>query len=83
MIRIHYDEATSEFEFRVDAGEENGGMTLSDLVIHMMEIVGGMAGFLRDEFGRNAMDAFMNAISELDRSGLLGVIAEKEDEDAE
>lgn len=78
MIRIHYDEATSKVNIHVDAG-----MTLSDLVLNMAGIVGGMAGFLRDEFGRSAMDAFMNAISELDRSGLMGIIAEKKDEDAE
>ena len=80
MIRIHYDEATSVIKIQMDANDK---MQLSDLVIHMVEIVSVMATFLRDKYGRNTMDAFMNSISELDRSGLLGVIAEKEDKDAE
>ena len=71
MIKIIYDECNSTININVEAGGESGSMKIRDMVLHMVGIVGGIGAFIRSEIGENTMNAFFNAIRELDNTELL------------
>lgn len=71
MIRIVYDEIASTIKIDVEAGGESGTMTVQDMVLHLVAVVGGVGNFIREEVGENTMKAFFNAIRELDNTELI------------
>ena len=71
MIKIIYDECGSTININVEAGGESGSMKIRDMVLHIVGIVGGIGAFIRSEIGENTMNAFFDAIRELDNTELL------------
>ena len=74
MIQIKYDEISGNINIEIEPGSESGTMTHSETIICMVGIVGGLAGFLRDNISNEAMNAFFDAIRLLDESALLELI---------
>lgn len=71
MIKIIYDECRGTFNINVEAGDGSGSMKIRDMVLHMVGIVGGIGSFIQSEIGENTMNAFFDAIRELDNTELL------------
>lgn len=81
MIRIAFDECSGNINIELDPGSEEGTVTVEDLVMYLVAMVGGVAGFLRDDVDITAMHAFFDSIRALDETALMGLLEAAFEED--
>lgn len=80
MIKIAFDECSGNINIELDPGSEEGTMTVEELVMYLVAMVGGIAGFLRDDVDITAMHAFFDSIRALDDTALLGLLEAADEE---
>lgn len=80
MIKIAFDECSGNINIELVPGSEEGTMTVEELVMYLVAMVGGVAGFLRDDVDITAMHAFFDSIRALDDTALLGLLEAADEE---